>query len=170
MDAALRPGSTALDATVVALTTGGRGYGLRWLTVDEGIAGPLTPFPDRYPVAPSPPERADGEAPSVSWTPDGASVTWLEWEEGGETTLRTVGWDAGPGTGNPATDNAAFSLGPVPVGSGIEGWLGDELDTAWTMAMDSPDGDRWLLRVKRQTDGALALPGGRNPCSAPCEP
>lgn len=156
--AALRPGSTAEQATVVAMVTGGEGYGLRWLAVDDGQAGPLRAFPDRYPVATSPGEQASGGRPTVAWTPDGGSVAWLEWTEDGETDLRTVGWADRPGTGDPATDNAAFSLGAVPAGSRIEGWV-DDGGAGWRMRIGAPDGTLWSLRVERQADGALALPG-----------
>lgn len=170
--AALRPGSTEENATIVAIIAmgDGDGYAFRWLATGGGEPERLQPFPPRFRGMIRLPTR-EGTDPSITWTPDAASIAVMGWTEEGVASLLTVGWDDGPGTGEPATDNASFVLEPVPAGSRIVAWR-QIAPATWHAELESVDGARWILLVERQADGALALPrpGSGNPCRAPCDP
>lgn len=168
--AALRPGSTEESATVVAMVATDDAYALRWTSISDGELAPLRPFPSRFGRVLDL-SMIEGVEPSLTWTPDGGSIAVTGWTDDGMATLQTVGWDAGPGTGEPATDNASFVLEPVPAGSRIVAWR-QIAPSTWQAELESIDGERWILLVERQADGAVALPrpGSGNPCRAPCDP
>lgn len=170
VSAALRPGSSEEGATVVTIVATADGYALRWVAIREGEPESLRPFPPRFGHMLTLPDR-EGLEPSITWTPDGGSIALTGWTSQGAATLQTVGWDDGPGTGEPATDNASFVLEPAPAGSRIAAWREIEPAT-WQAELESIDGERWILLVERQADGALALPHASpgNPCRAPCDP
>lgn len=154
--AAARPGSTARDATIVTVTRAEGTYDLRWLEISEGEPGDLRLFEQPYrPATDMAP--VDDVGPNVAWAPGGDFVAWIEWGADGGTTLRTVGWDEGPGTGDEATDNAAFGVEPVPAGSRIESWTAAG-DDRFEIEVLSPGAGAWTITVERQADGALALP------------
>lgn len=156
VSAATRPGSTARNATIVAMTRAEGMYDLRWLEIVDGEPGELTLFEEPYrPAGDLAP--VDDVDPAVAWSPNGGFIAWTEWDGGGRTTLRTIGWDDGPGTGDDATDNAAFGIQPVPAGSRIQTWTAvDKSSSRITLA--GPEGDTWTVAVRQQPDGALALP------------
>ncbi len=150
--AAVRPGSTADDLTVVVVTSAEGTYDLRWLAVVDGQPGELTLFPEAYRIAADAGTMAD--APTLVWSPDGRSIAWLEPGEGGPT-LRTVGWADGPGTGDTADDNASFVLDGVPADAHAVAWT-DEGDTI-DLRVETADGMAYTAVMERQADGALAL-------------
>jgi hypothetical protein len=161
--ARVRPGSTVDDLTVVALTTAEGMYDLRTVRFVDGQLTVFAPFEDGYgPGATS--EAGDLQVFGPVWSPDGASLAWLD-VAAGVTTLRTVGWGGdGPGTGDPATDNAAFELdtrGQVPLVPSE--WVATPDGAASTelrfAALDAGDG-WYALAVDVQADGAVALPSG----------
>lgn len=168
--AALRPGDTEEGATVVAVVMTDDAYALRWTSMDDGGLAPLRSFPSRFDHLLRLP-RIEGVEPSLTWTPDGGSIALTGWTDQGVATLQTLGWADGPGTGEPATDNASFVLEPVPAGSRIVAWR-PIAPATWHAELESVDGARWILLVERQGDGALALPrpSSGNPCLAPCDP
>ena len=160
-EVAVRPGSTPDDLTVLVRA---RDYDdvehVRWAAfVDAEPVGEGHPFDEDHAVETG---AADGASLSGPvWSPDGDSLAYLE-TVGGAVTLHTHGWDDGPGTGDTATDNAAFEL----VELGGSGWA--ELD-AWVPTGDGAT-ELWLrsdltdgylaVRLERQADGAWARPGG----------
>lgn len=168
--AALRPGSTEESATIVAIVGTGDGYALHWLAMGGGEPERLRAFPPRFRGMIGLPTR-EGTEPSITWTPDAGSIALMGWTEEGVASLQTVGWDDGPGTGEPATDNASFVLEPVPAGSRIAAWR-EIAPSTWQAELEGIDGERWILLVERQADGAVALPPapGGNPCRDPCDP
>ena len=157
---AARPGSDPGELTVVARTTADSSSQLWWLRVVDGeVVGDWEAFDPAHAAG----VTASGD-PWVSgpvWSPDGESIAYAT-SVGGEVTLHTVGWDDGPGTGDPATDNAAFALAE------LSGAVRPRLD-AW---VDTGDGSSevWLhselaagylaVPFERQADGSLARPGG----------
>lgn len=156
VSASIRPGSTVDDATIVTLTRAEGMYDLRWIEISGGVPGELRAFDEPYrPTGGMTP--IDEAGPTVAWAPDGRSIGWIEWSADGETTLRTVGWRDGPGTGDAATDNAAFGVGPVPAGARIRAWTATGASTS-RIDVAGPDGGEWSITVERQGDGALALP------------
>lgn len=153
---AARPGSTVDDATIVTVTQAEGMYDLRWIEISAGVPGELRLFDVPYrPTSAMTP--IDDAGPTVAWAPDGGSIGWIEWSADGETTLRTVGWRNGPGTGDAATDNAAFGVGPIPAGARIRAWTATGASMS-RIDVAGPDGGAWSITVERQGDGALALP------------
>ena len=160
-EVAVRPGSTPDDLTVVVRAVDHDDAAhLRWARfVDGEPVGEDEPFgSDRVVDAVS----ADGSSLSGPvWSPDGDSVAYLETVDG-TAILHVRGWDDGPGTGDTATDNAAFELFEI----GGSAWA--ELD-AW-VATDNGRTEMWLrseqidgylaVGFERQADGAWARPGG----------
>jgi|GEM_PF-3778858 len=157
LSVAVRPGSTLDDLTVVTTTTAEGFEDIRWtrvvdgevLVAHEAFEGPYAPA------------AADSDAAWVSpvvWSPDGGSVAWFDHTPEG-TTLRTVGWDDGPGTGDPADDNAAFELtDDLPSGATLDDWH-EVHDTRSQIRGSLPESvDGWFaIPIERQADGALAL-------------
>jgi hypothetical protein len=129
-----------------------------------------------------------GDATCMSapvWSPDARSVAWVQQASDGTAVLQTLGWDEGPGTGDPATDNASFALDLVEVEADWEEGARPErpsvilTDWIWTEGMGTSTagalhlavGDQYgltrayTLPIERQGDGALALPA--NAVAAP---
>ncbi len=156
VSASVRPGGTVDEATVVTVTQAEGVYDLRWIEISAGVPGELRLFDEPYrPTSDMTP--IDEAGPTVAWAPDGRSIGWIEWSADGETTLRTVGWRDGPGTGDTATDNAAFGVAPIPAGARIRAWTATGAATS-RIDVAGPDGRAWSISVERQGDGALALP------------
>jgi hypothetical protein len=165
IEVAVRPGSTADDLTAAVLTQAEGMWDLRELRV---VAGQVTVAAEPFPPAYRPGAGTDPGAGFVVtgpiWSPDGASLAWLETGPGGAT-LRTIGWtEDGPGTGDTATDNASWALDTAPIGVTLHpaGWhaLGTDGDTEVTalhLVGDEPaDGYQQVL-LHRQADGAWVL-------------
>lgn len=156
VSASVRPGSTVDEATIVTVTQAEGMYDLRWIEISGGVPGELQLFGAPYrPTSGMTP--IDEAGPTVAWAPDGGSIGWIEWSADGETTLRTVGWGDGPGTGDTATDNAAFGVEPIPAGGRIRAWTATGTSTS-RIDVVGPEGGAWSITVERQGDGALALP------------
>jgi hypothetical protein len=163
LSARVRPGSTVDDLTVVALTTAEGMLDLRTIRWVDGELTVFAPFEDGF----EPGFMSTGPGLVVNgpvWSPDGAFLAWIE-TASGVATLRTVGWGGdGPGTGDPATDNAAFevdTLGQVPL-IPVE-WVatpgGPSTTELRATALDSNEG-WYALPVEIQGDGAVALATG----------
>lgn len=162
LDAHVRPGSSVDDLTLIALTAAEGMYDLRYLRYLDGEVVIWEPFAPPY--TPSVGSSPDTSVAGPVWSPDGDFLAWFEQEPGG-TTMRTVGWDEGPGTGDPATDNASFALDglpPRPVSS--LSWARDPAATVGRIVgVPSPAEELWFaVAIEVQADGALALPPGRN--------
>jgi hypothetical protein len=162
LSARVRPGSTMDDLTVVALTTAEGMLDLRTIRWVDGELTVFAPFEDGF----EPGFMSAGPGLEVHgpvWSPDGASLAWLD-TASGVTTLRTVGWGGdGPGTGDRATDNASFELDtggrqlrPVEWVATPDAADATELRFA---ALDSNEG-WYALPVDVQGDGAVALSTG----------
>lgn len=159
---AVRPGSTTDDLTVVLLTQAEGSYDLRWLTWD-GTEATVQLFPDPYNLRN---HAMGGSVPAPVWSPDGRHVMWAEDGEEGEPGLRSVGWsDGGPGTGDPADDNAEFGMPILPRGATVQlqDWVWTEGTGTETRgyvtatSVDPADTAAWRIGIERQGDGALAL-------------
>jgi hypothetical protein len=159
----VRPGSTLDDLTLVALTTAEGMYDLRHLHLVEGEVVTWEPFPQPYT-----PGFGGNAGSGVSiwgplWSPDGEHLAWFEFGTG-PATLRTIGWDAGPGTGEPATDNALFTLEDLPTQPIIPmEWIsvpGEATLTEIRAASGDLDGGWFAVPLEVQGDGALAQPAG----------
>ena len=137
------------DAAVLAL------HGERpvfWHLSWDGVTASLDEFPDHL----QPAHEVDASPPTFAFTPDGRSLVWTE-PIGAGVVLRSVGWDDGPGTGNPADDNASFEL-DAPADVHVDGFEPID-DTTWILLLRNGAGsDPIELEVERQADGALALP------------
>ncbi len=166
MDLAVQPGSTPDDLTAVVLVATEGGPELRTLrhgpdgTTFEPIPGPL---------------GLGGDAMFSSlqvpvWSPDGRHLAWAEQGSDGSWTLRTIGWDGGPGTGRPADDNASFGLDIGSSDVAITDWVWDTEGADGTAqgglllvyGRDADGGDgvgATRLPIERQGDGALAVTG-----------
>lgn len=154
--AALRPGSTREDMTVVVVTSAEGTYDLRWLEVTGGEVGELEVFPERYNLPSDVMSRME-LVPVPVWSPDGRSLGWvLPAEDGDAATLRTVGWSDGPGTGEPADDNASFGLGIGSSEAQARGWTAGD-DGRSVLRVETAAGDAFDVHLERQGDGALAL-------------
>ena len=144
LHAEVRPGIDE-PVTVLALTRQDDRYELRYLTVSDGRPTDLYWFPSRLQVAPESAQVADVPTLPV-WAPDGSSVAWLEWDEGG-TRLRTVGWlDHDSGT-NPSDDQATYAVTALPLGTQLERWELDE-DGTPVLVTRGEDAERWRIRLE----------------------
>ena len=154
--ATIWPGSTRDEITIVAVSQAEGMYDLRWLTLTDGDEGaPVQAFPTHH----QPDTEMVGAAdvvPIPVFSPDGRSVAWLEWNTDGQVSLRTVGWDGGPGTGRTADDNATFALDELPAGVQLQRWVAATGDSSQLHVVDQ-EGTTWTITVQRQADGALAL-------------
>ncbi|MBW3620902.1 MAG: hypothetical protein KY461_11700 [Actinobacteria bacterium] len=154
--AALRPGSTRDDMVVVVVTSAEGMYDLRWLDVTDGEVGELEVFPQEYNL-PSDSMSRQELVPVPVWSPDGRSVGWVvPAEDRDAATLRTVGWSDGPGTGDPADDNAAFDLEIGSSQAQALHWTAGEGSRSVLQVM-AADGTVFDVHLERQGDGALAL-------------
>ncbi len=167
----VRPGSSVDDLQLVASTTAEGMVDLRFLHVVDGEVATSTVLDGGYSPA------GDAGSPEhgldVVWSPDGDSLAWFEPSDTSDAvSLRTVGFsEDGPGTGDRATDNAAFTLsldgvdGPVdaaawvdrgPADDGIERVPGAVATT--TIVAVARDGSPAVLTgvLDRQADGAWA--------------
>ena len=156
---AVRPGSTPDDLTAAVLTQAEGMWDLRELRVVDGEVT-LEVFDEPYRPGLG---GSAGDGLTVRgpvWSPDGTSLAWLESGSGG-VVLQTIGWSDGPGTGDPATDNARWDVGDVmPVGSDPNDWV--EVGGASTaIRATAPDGDDgwYLIRLDRQADDSWGLVG-----------
>jgi hypothetical protein len=169
VSARVRPGSTVDDLVVAALV---RAEGMLDLREYRWDGRELTwdYLPDHLQPGVGDDADAGPQAHGPVWSPDGDRLAWFEFGTGAAPTLRVIGWtDTGPGTGEPATDNASFTidtLGNVPLVPvewvATPGWPASTAIHA--VALDST---AWyLLPVDIQADGAVALvegPGGQAP-------
>lgn len=161
---AVRPGSTADDLTVVFAAEAEGMSDLRYLHLRNGeVTGPEY-FGEGYQVTPD--TVANGTLSPV-FSPDGRHLAWLEVPRGEPqqpAQLRTVGWTGeGPGTGEPASDNASFGLEVVDTEHplSLEDWMWAEVADDGTangeLRAIGPAG-LYHISIQRQGDGALALP------------
>lgn len=157
---AVRPGSTPDDLIAAVLTQAEGMWDLRELRVVDGEVT-LEVFDERYR-----PGRAGGSAGDgltvrgPVWSPDGTSLAWLESGANG-VRLQTIGWAAGPGTGDDATDNAQWEVGDVVPGGAIPNdWVAAG-GTSTVLRATTPDSDDgwYAIRLDRQADDAWALAG-----------
>ena len=146
----VRPEAAAGTLDAVAIALHGERPVLYHVSVRTEV-GAMVAFPDHL----QPAHEVDAAPPALAWTPDADSLVWTE-PSGNEVALRTVGWDEGPGTGQPADDNASFIL-EVPGGVDVDGF--EPIDaTTWTLLLrDSQPGEPIEVRLERQGDGALTL-------------
>lgn len=153
VDVAVRPGGDATTFTVAALTTAEGMFDLRYVRVVDGEAqGAPAVLEGRYAVTP-----AVSQVSGPRWTHDGASLVWLE-QPADVVTLRTVGWDDGPGTGERATDNATFDLeiDPEPVYT-LRQDPTQPSAGRFPFVLDDGAGPRYQVVLERQADDGLAL-------------
>jgi hypothetical protein len=162
VSARVRPGSTVEDLTVVALTTAEGMWDLRTIRWVDGELTVFEAFPEPHVPGWGGAVGAGMTPHGPVWAPDGDHLAWFEFGTG-PATMRVVGWDDGPGTGDPATDNATFELdtrGQVPL-IPVE-WVatpdGPSATELRAVAMDSDEG-WYALPVDIQGDGAVALDG-----------
>ena len=161
----VRPGSTVDDLTVVFAAEAEGMSDLRYVQLRDGeVIGPEY-LPDAYQVSPD--TVADGTLSPV-FSPDGRHLAWLEVPRGepqGPAGLRTICWtDDGPGTGETATDNAAFGLEDIDTEHPLtlEDWIWDEVaedgSAKGELRAVGPAG-LYHIAIERQADGGLAMPG-----------
>lgn len=169
---ALRPGSTVDDLTVVWSQRTGDTQELRYAVLRRGVIESEGVFDGPY--APTP-GHARGLIWPV-WEPEGRFVAWAETGTSGTAAVRVVGWgDDRPGTGDTATDNAAFELQGEPDSSSQSIW-GPLVASSWAPPGED-QGIIWLgrpagvkgeargirkaygLLVEIQGDGAVASTG-----------
>jgi hypothetical protein len=159
----VRPGSTLDDLTLVALTTAEGMYDLRHLHLVDGEVVTWEAFAQPYN-----PGFGGNAGSGVSiwgplWSPDGEHLAWFEFGTG-PATLRTIGWDGGPGTGEPATDNALFTLEDLPTQPLVPMEWVDVPGSAGMTEIRATWGDfdaGWFtIPLEIQGDGALAQPAG----------
>jgi hypothetical protein len=162
VSARVRPGSTVEDLTVVALTTAEGMWDLRTTRWVDGELTVFEAFPEPHVPGWGGAVGAGMTPHGPVWAPDGDHLAWFEFGTG-PATMRVVGWDDGPGTGDPATDNATFELdtrGQIPL-IPVE-WVatpdGPSATELRAVAMDSDEG-WYALPVDIQGDGAVALDG-----------
>lgn len=149
-DVVVRPGATATELDAVVVVLRGEVFRLYHLEVTDGESAELTEVPDHLQ-----PQDAMEAVISLRWTPDADSVLWTEPTSEG-VTLRSFGWEDGPGTGRPADDNAAFAL-DLPADVSIDGFEVLD-DDRWIIELVDGLGTAHELEMERQADGALALP------------
>jgi hypothetical protein len=145
--ASVRPGDHG-TLTVLALTRAeseaGPRYELRYLVADDDRASDLYWFPWRLQVVDDLTTVLDAP-PLPVWSPDGATVAWVEWDEQG-TRLRTVGWRDEGTSSNPSDEASAYRLDGVPPGTQLDTWevgpdgipvlRGDDGETVWRIRLD----------------------------------
>ncbi len=164
---AVRPGSTLEDLTAAVFTTAEGMEDLRVLRLVDGAASLEVVEDDRYR-----PGATGAGQPWVSgpvWAPDGTSLAWVEQDAGGSR-LHTIGWDDdGPGTGEPATDNATFALETDPDDDLVlVDWVEASPDSYVLRAVTRERGEGWVhLPLTRQADGAWAQEPGAEVRSMP---
>jgi hypothetical protein len=144
-----RPEVPTGEVDAVVVTIRGEVPRLWHLRVLAGEDGALLPFPEHLQ-----PQSEMEAVISVSWTPDAGSLLWTEPTSDG-VTLRTVGWQEGPGTGRTADDHASFPL-ELPADATVDGTL-VEADGTWTVSLLDGIGAWHELTMVRQADGALVL-------------
>ena len=156
---AVRPGSTVAEVTAAVLTTAEGTYDLRVLR--SGGDDLTLEVVDEAPYRPGQDAGAGLAVSGPVWAPDGTSLAWLEQDETG-TRLRTIGWDDGPGTGLPATDNATFALAGVPAEQlDLVDWVAVGSDRTLIRATSRTAGDRWFeLSLTRAADDAWSIEPG----------
>jgi hypothetical protein len=153
IEVAVRPGSTVGDLTAVVLTAAEGMMDLRVLEVVDGqVTGAAEPLEGQYAPGLGREDRSSFSITGPVWYEDGSSLAWLEFD-GQDTELRVIGWDEdGPGTGDPATDNAAFVLDDAPEGVRL-------LPSVWVASVDAPDGHTEIRATRDEaTDGWYAIP------------
>jgi hypothetical protein len=148
-DVIVRPGATATELDAIVVVLRGEVYRLYHLEVSEGSDGAFTELPDYLQ-----PQDVMESTIDVVWTPDVDSVLWTEPTPDG-VTLRSFGWQDGPGTGRTADDNATFAL-DLPADVRIDGFTA-QTDTRWTVKLVDGLGETHELAMERQGDGAIAL-------------
>lgn len=147
---ALRPGDHPTDAVLVLARTDER-YELRYLVVDGEEVSDLYWFPWRLQVDEGLSASAD-VPPRPVWSPDGATVAWLEWGEQG-TRLRTVDWMADEQANNPSDEARVYRLAGIPAGTQLERWEGD----AEAPTLVATDGEvSWRIELRPEA-GAVAM-------------
>lgn len=167
---AVRPGSTPEELTVVFTRSGEGMYDLWYASIRDRAEPEARPFPDAYQVSP---DTDPASRPFPVWSPDGRHMAWTELPaDGGAVNLRTVGWDDGPGTGDEATDNAAFGIRDLPtVGTTVEEWVwnGEGTSTTGSLVVTTDEVEAYRIDIERQADGGLARPsdGGVHPMDHP---
>jgi hypothetical protein len=175
-DVSIRPGSTPDDITAVALLATEGGPELVALSYREGdLAATAMQGPHGIGA-----DADFGRLRAPVWDPGGDHLAWVERGGDGSWTLRTIGWDEGPGTGRSADDNAGFGLELAADDLALVDWIWGEGDgdgeltgSVFLVASGEPDGtsSSGLYRqdVVRQGDGALALTGAPVALEAPTE-
>ncbi len=167
----VRPGSSVDDLQLVTSTTAEGMVDLRFLHVVGGEVTTSTVLEGGY--APAGDAGTPERGLDVVWSPDGDALAWFEpIGTPGAVSLRTIGFsEDGPGTGDRATDNAAFALpldgvdGPVdaaawvirdPDEDGVAPVTGAVATT--TIVAVARDGSPAVLTavLDRQADGAWA--------------
>lgn len=159
LSVAVRPGSTVDDLTIVTTTEAEGFQDIRWTRVIDGeVVVAFEPFEGQHPPAAS--TDVSAWVSPIVWSPDGGSVAWIDHAADGSMTLRTVGWDDGPGTGRDADDNASFGIeGPAPSGMVLDDWVSISLDETRSLirATMADSNEGWYgIPMERQADGALA--------------
>jgi hypothetical protein len=121
--AAIRPGDRD-RTTVLALTRvpddARPRYELRYVVDEPAGATDLYWFPWRLQVDEALADVVD-TPPLPVWSPDGATVAWVEWDADGAL-LRTVEWRDDGVSSNPSDDVAAYRLEGVAPGAQLEAW------------------------------------------------
>jgi hypothetical protein len=146
LHATLRPGDRG-TVTVLALTRtlqiDDPRYELRYLVADEQGVTDLYWFPWRLQVAEDLVAVLDAP-PLPIWSPDGASVAWVEWDADGAV-LRTVGWRDDGESSNPSDDQSAYRLEGVPAGTQLDTW---EVGSDGVPVLRGIDGSSvWRIRL-----------------------
>ena len=155
-DVAVRPGASARELDAIVTVLRGELPHLYQLTVRNGTDAAFVEVPARLQ-----PQRELEAVITPRFTPDGRSVLWTE-PTGAGVSLRSIGWDAGAGTGRTADDNATFTL-DLPADIAITGFrlAGDDTAgataTAWTVLFTDGIGATHELPMARQSDGALSI-------------
>ncbi|WP_052666062.1 hypothetical protein [Nitriliruptor alkaliphilus] len=157
VEVAVRPGGTVDDLTVAALVTEDGVTGLRYVEIVAGEPRPPVTVDDPV-LAPNARDDSGLTLHGMAWTPDGASLTWLErLGDDGPTVLRVTGWDDGPGTGEGPSDHDGFET-PAVDGAAVR--VVDWVDTAdgWFLRFLATDGEpgTWVWRFERLADGSLS--------------
>jgi hypothetical protein len=155
LSVAVRPGSTVDDLAIVTTTTAEGFVDLRWTRVVDGeVVVPFEAFEGPY--APAAATDTTAGVSPVVWAPDGGSVAWLDQTPDGAT-LRTVGWDDGPGTGRTADDQASFGVDGLPNLTMLDDWVVIDERRSLIRATMADSNEGWYgIPMERQGDGALA--------------